>query len=132
MYVLYDKNTMYSTGCSSSKPDTPYIKVDTLDEMFYGLFNCYKVDVENNKVILDEEKRQERVNERKNRLNDYQKLGQENTQLQIEILKLQATLNLPITLSNKEAYWEDRLSKKYASKEQIKELIELGVIQNIL
>lgn len=133
MYVLYDENTMYSTGCSSSKPDTPYIKVDTLDEMFYGLFNCYKVDVENNKVILDEEKRQERVNERRNRLNVYQKLGQENTQLQIELLKLKRELNLLITYSkNSNDYWKERLKNKYASREQIKELIELGVIQNII
>ena len=29
-------------------------------------------------------------------------------------------------------YWEERLKNKYASREQIKELIELGVIQNIL
>ena len=133
MYVTYDENTMYSTGCSSSLPTEPYIEVDSLDEMFYVLFNCYKVDVENNKVILDEEKRQERINERRNRLNSYQKLGQENTQLQIELLKLKLELNLPITYNkNSNDYWKERLKNKYASREQIKELIELGLIQNIL
>ena len=81
MYVTYDENTMYSTGCSSSLPTEPYIEIDSLDEMFYVLFNCYKVDVKNNKVIFDEEKRQERINERNNRLNTYQILAQENSQL---------------------------------------------------
>ena len=52
MYVTYDKDTMYSTGCSSSLPSEPYIELDNLDEMFYVYFNCYKVDVENNKVVL--------------------------------------------------------------------------------
>ena len=122
MYVTYDENTMYSTGCSSSLPTEPYIEVDSLDEMFYVLFNCYKVDVENNKVILDEEKRQERINERRNRLNSYQKLGQENTQLQIEMLKLKLELNLPVTYSkNGNDYWKERLKNKYASREQIKD-----------
>ena len=129
MYVTYDENTMYSTGCSSSLPTEPYIEVDSLDEMFYVLFNCYKVDVENNKVILDEEKRQERINERRNRLNTYQILAQENSQLQIDMLKLKMCLNFPNTYNNSNDYWYDRFDKKYVSKEQIKELIDLGIIE---
>ena len=129
MYVTYDENTMYSTGCSSSLPTEPYIEVDSLDEMFYVLFNCYKVDVENNKVILDEEKRQARINERNNRLNTYQILAQENSQLQIDVLKLKMCLNFPTTYNNSNDYWYDRFDKKYVSKEQIKELIDLGIIE---
>ena len=129
MYVTYDENTMYSTGCSSSLPIEPYIEVDSLDEMFYVLFNCYKVDAENNKVILDEEKRQERINERRNRLNTYQILAQENSQLQIDMLKLKMCLNFPNTYNNSNDYWYDRFDKKYVSKEQIKELIDLGIIE---
>lgn len=132
MYVTYDKDTMYSTGCSSSLPSEPYIELDNLDEMFYVYFNCYKVDVENNKVVLDEEKRQERINERNNRLNTYQILAQENSQLQIEMLKLKIDLNLPVTYSkNSNDYWEERFNKKYVSKEQINELIDLGIVTNI-
>ena len=129
MYITYDKDTIYSTGCSSSLPSEPYIELDNLDEMFYVYFNCYKVDVENNKVILDEEKRQERINERNNRLNTYQILAQENSQLQIDVLKLKMCLNFPTTYNNSNDYWYDRFDKKYVSKEQIKELIDLGIIE---
>ena len=131
MYITYDKDTMYSTGCSSSLPSEPYIELESVDEMFYGLYHCFKVDVDNNKLIYDENKYKEYLEIKNNSFTPMQRLAQENTQLQIEMLKLQMTLGLPTTLSNKQMYWEDRFTKKYANKKQINELIELGVITNI-
>ena len=130
MYVTYDKETLISTGCSSSEPiNEPYIIVDDLSENFYRAFDCYRVNLEDNTVVFDENIREQRIIERNNYLTEEQKLAQENSQLQIDMLKLKMYLNLPKTVNNHdEDYWRDRYENKYVNDSQINELIEMGLI----
>lgn len=132
MYVVYDPDTMYSTGCSSSIPTEPYIEVDSVDEKFYGLFECYKVDIETKELTFDDVKYNEYINAKYNTLTPIQELAQENTQLQIELIELKNALMKDINylnIENNSKYWYDRFDKKYASIEQINRLIELGIVQ---
>lgn len=132
MYVVYNPDTMYSTGCSSSIPTEPYIEVDFVDEKFYGLFECYKVDIETKELIFDDVKYNEYINAKYNALTPIQELAQENTQLQIELIELKKSLMKDINylnIENNSKYWYDRFDKKYASIEQINKLIELGIVQ---
>lgn len=136
-YVLVNKETNRVEGySSSSNPNGLFLEVEVgflEDDLKNHPFSyIYK----NSKFILDEKFKNEAIKKRASFLTDIQKLGQKNSDLEIELICIRALVGggaIPLIVAKETMIedWKKRLNMKWATKAQLMKLVQIGYFTEI-
>lgn len=128
-YIQFD-NDYNVTGYSTSKMNDKDLRVDEelleADFLEFPLFYRY----ENGGLVFKSELRAKRQREIRGALTENQLLGQENSELSIQLSLLrQHVMGTEVLITNETIdKWKARYEKKWASLEQIESMVNYGLL----